>query len=158
MIVFLVIGVPVLTVAMIGAVVVRVGVAVRHRSLRPLQKAIVCFQLALAGFGIAALAFGWGHMTGFTVPDPYAQCNGMGLDREAPQRHLVTKSVFPVSIVCSDGPDGRNGDEQVPGWVNPTVVTASGVGIAALVATPFTARLRHRRPEPNPPLPAAHDA
>ncbi|WP_051794969.1 hypothetical protein [Streptomyces sp. NRRL S-87] len=150
MIVLLVIGLPVLTVAMAGAVFVRVGVSVRHRSLRPLMRAVACFQLALAGLGIAALAFGWGHMTGFSVPDPYAQCNGLAPDRETPERHLVTRSVFPVSVVCSDTPDGRNGDEQVPGWVNPTVFTAGGVGTAALVATPFTVLLRRRRPDPRP--------
>lgn len=151
MIVLLVIGVPLLTAAMTGAVFVRAGIAVRHRSLRPLLRAVACFQLALAGFGVAALAFGWGHMTGFSVPDPYAQCNGTGLDREAPKRHLVTKSVLPVSVVCSDGADGRDGDEQVPGWVNPTVFTASGVGITALAATPFAARLPRRRPDPGAP-------
>lgn len=151
MIVLLVIGVPVLTAAMTGAAFVRVGVAVRSRSLRPLLRAVVCFQLSLAGFGIATLAFGWGHMTGFNVPDPYAQCNGTGFDRDVPQRYLVTKSVFPVSVVCSDDPDGRDGDEQVPGWVNPTVCAASGVGVAALVATPFTAWQRRRRPHPGRP-------
>lgn len=147
MIVLLVIGVPLLTAAMAGAVFVRAGVAVRDRSLRPLLRALFCFELSLAGFGIATLAFGWGHLTGFSVPDPYAQCNGTGFNRNAPQRHLVTKSVFPVSIVCSDDPDGTDGDEQVPGWVNPTVFAASGVGIAALVATPITA-VRRRRPDP----------
>ncbi|MFD8291425.1 hypothetical protein ACFV2B_24825 [Streptomyces lavendulae] len=151
MIVFLVIGVPVLTAAMTGASCVRAGVAVRSRSLRPLLRAVACFQLSLAAFGIATLAFGWGHMTGFDFPDPYARCNGQVLDRGVPQRYLVTKSVFPVSVVCSDGPDGRDGDEQVPGWVNPTVYAASGVGVAALVATPFTARRQRRRPQPGRP-------
>ncbi|GLW01496.1 hypothetical protein Slala05_51270 [Streptomyces lavendulae subsp. lavendulae] len=145
MIVLLVIGVPVLTAAMTGATFVRVGVAVRSRALRPLLRTLACIQLSLAAFGIATLAFGWGHLTGFSVPDPYAQCNGTGFDRTVPQRHLVTKSVFPVSVVCSDYPDGRDGDEQVPDWVNPTVFAASGVGIAALVAIPFTARERRRR-------------
>ncbi|MFE2252285.1 hypothetical protein [Streptomyces lavendulae] len=139
------IGVPVLTAAMAGATFVRVGVAVRSRSLRPLLRSLACFQLSLAAFGIAALAFGWGHLTGFSVPDPYVHCNGTGFDRTVPQRHLVTKSVFPVSIVCSDHLDGRDGDEQVPDWVNPTVFAASGVGVAALVAIPFTARERRRR-------------
>ncbi|MET9959933.1 hypothetical protein ABZ128_12865 [Streptomyces sp. NPDC006326] len=156
MIVFLVIGVPLLTAAMTGAVFVRAGVAVRHRSLRPLVRAVACFQLALAAFGVAVLAFGWGHLTGFSVPDPYAQCNGTGLDREAPQRHLVTKSVLPVSVVCSEGRDGRGGDEQVPAWVNPTVYAGAGTGVAALLATPFAAR-RHRRSapgrSPSPPVP-----
>ncbi|MFE2267776.1 hypothetical protein ACFXB4_00900 [Streptomyces lavendulae] len=139
------IGVPVLTAAMAGATFVRAGIAVRSRSLRPLLRSLACFQLSLAAFGIAALAFGWGHLTGFSVPDPYVHCNGTGFDRTVPQRHLVTKSVFPVSIVCSDYLDGRDGDEQVPDWVNPTVFAASGVGIAALVAIPFTARERRRR-------------
>ncbi|MFK0200550.1 hypothetical protein [Streptomyces lavendulae] len=139
------IGVPVLTAAMAGATFVRAGVAVRSRSLRPLLRSLACFQLSLAAFGTAALAFGWGHLTGFSVPDPYVHCNGTGFDRTVPERHLVTKSVFPVSIVCSDHLDGRDGDEQVPDWVNPTVFAASAVGIAALVAIPFTARERRRR-------------
>ncbi|MFJ3204691.1 hypothetical protein [Streptomyces sp. NPDC086989] len=145
-VILVVIGVPLLAAAMTGAVLVRAGVAVRRRSLRPLLRPVFCFQLALAGAGVAALAFGWGFTTGFNIPDPDAQCNGIGLDLAAPRRHLVTRSVFPVSIVCSDGRDGRNGDEQVPGWVNPTVFTAGGLGIAALVALPFTIRLRRHRP------------
>ncbi|WP_331738000.1 hypothetical protein [Streptomyces sp. NBC_01276] len=151
MIVLLVIGgVLILAAAMAGAASVCGGVALRERPLlplRPLLRVAACFQLSSAAFAIAALALGWGHMTGFNVPEPYAQCNGMGRDRTAPQRYLVTKSVFPVSVVCSDGPDGTDGDEQVPGWVNPTVSVASGVGVASLVAAPITARRRHRRPD-----------
>ncbi|MFB0627737.1 hypothetical protein [Streptomyces sp. AB3(2024)] len=141
-------GVLILAAAMTGAVSVCAGLAVRNRSLRSLLTVAACFQLSLTAFAIAALALGWGHMTGFSLPDPYAQGNGMVRDRNAPQRYLVTKSWFPVSVVCSDGPDGTDGDEQVPGWVNPTVFAASGVGIAALAATPFTARQRRRRPDP----------
>ncbi|WP_185911083.1 hypothetical protein [Streptomyces sp. WAC07149] len=144
MIVLLVIGLPLLAAAMTGAVFVRAAVAVRRRSLRPLLKAVACLQLALAGFGVAALAFGWGHMTGSDVSDPYARCNGPQVDRTAPERYLVTRSAFPVSVVCSDGPDGADGDEQVPGWVNPTVVGGCAVGVAALVAAPLLPRLRRR--------------
>lgn len=148
MIVLLVIGgVLILAAAMTGAVSLCVGAALRDRSLRPLLRGAACFQLSLTAFAIAASALGWGHMTGFSVPAPYAQCNGMGRDRNTPQRYLVTKSVFPVSVVCADEPDGTDGDEQVPGWVNPTVFVASGVGIASLVAAPFTTGRRHRRPD-----------
>ncbi|MGE7386406.1 hypothetical protein ACQKM2_13115 [Streptomyces sp. NPDC004126] len=154
MIVFL--GLALLLVGLTSMVTLAVhtAAAVRLRSAEPLLHPWVFVQAAVAALFCAGLALLSGHLTGFDPIDPSSVCNGRvsrGFrDTSVPESRLVTRSVFPVSVVCEEYPGDPDATEQVPGWVNPVALTGGGLALGAAGLAPFAGVLRRRlcRPEP----------